>query len=54
MREPTCAKGYHLVDVWQASLSLLAESGSQDLISVPSPHSPTGSLKEDSEAHTGG
>ena len=24
---PTCAEGYHLVDVWQASLSLLVVSG---------------------------
>ena len=54
MREPTYAEGYHPVNVWQASLSLLAVTGSQDLIPVPSPHSPTGSLKQDSEAHGGG
>ena len=47
MREPTCAEGYHLVDVLQASLSLLAVSGSQDLIPFPYPHSLTGSLKQD-------
>ena len=47
MRQPTCAEGYHLVDVCQASLSLLAVSGSQDLIPFPYPHSPTGSLKQD-------
>ena len=51
---PTCAEGYHLVDVWQASLLLLAVSGSQDLIPVLSPHSPTRSLKQDNEAHGGG
>ena len=38
----------------EASLPLLAESGAQDLIPVPSPRSRTPSLKQDSEAHGGG